>query len=236
MAANRGQYSSSMAAEEDGTTSVEECTGRRWKVATFGDGAPANAYKCASPSVSSASGRLAVGLLHRFRRDPSLASPLASLFGVQVAGCTLAEGPNGNGLNVIVQNRTMRPDTFHPDLCDAPAGWARGRRGLTLLTYPHDVWHPDWRGHLELAGPSSRAVARLAPLPNRSILFDACIWHRATNPAAAAAPLLEGIAVAPPFAVPLGRMLPEGPLLLHQWRFAMVMQMRCPLLQTQVAG
>lgn len=203
-----------------------------WGPLSVTPGARANSYRCNEPAVAQASGEWANSLLQRFKNDPFVASALARLYGVHAAACDYGE--DGAGLNVIIQNQTMLPDSFHPDLCAAPRGWAQGHRGLTLLTYPHHTWNASWLGHLELAGPNMRTVARLAPLRNRSVILDACIWHRATNPGPGAAPLHGRGAIASPR---LWRLLgySQGYRRWHfqAWRFAVVMQLRCPLLGDQ---
>uniref|UniRef100_A0A7S4W4R7 Prolyl 4-hydroxylase alpha subunit Fe(2+) 2OG dioxygenase domain-containing protein n=1 Tax=Alexandrium monilatum TaxID=311494 RepID=A0A7S4W4R7_9DINO len=197
-------------------------------------GGRANSFKCAAPSVSRAGGVWAAGLLNLFQRAPALAEAAARLYGVEVGGCSFGE--DGHGLNVIVQNSTMHPDSFHPDLCEAPDGWARRWRGLTLLTYPHDAWETGWAGHLQLAGPRGRPVVRLAPLPNRSVLLDACIWHRATNPDHVAAPLRAGLAPSVALRRLLGIGRAKSSFRFRSWRFAVAMQMRCPPLRRGAVG
>eukprot|EP00929_Paragymnodinium_shiwhaense_P028697 TRINITY_DN16587_c1_g1_i4.p1 TRINITY_DN16587_c1_g1~~TRINITY_DN16587_c1_g1_i4.p1 ORF type:complete len:145 (+),score=14.67 TRINITY_DN16587_c1_g1_i4:625-1059(+) len=127
----------------------------------------------------------------------------------------------------------MTPDAFHPDLCTGDQVPAT-HMGLSVILYPHDDWAVEWAGQFELQGPGWTPVARVSPIPNRTIIFDGCIRHRATNPSMSAAPVGDGIGT-PSALLKFDAYRFAGPVadreLWQGWRFALVMQVGCAWLQ-----
>ena len=124
-------------------------------------------------------GHAAAGLMEEFRRDAGIKDALARKFGVDSEECWLLS----RGVGPIIQNSSMKPDDWHADqCCPKDVGKIGREKGLTLLAYPHDRWDLKWRSHLELMGSDEEIAARLATIPNRSIIIDGCVFHRATNP------------------------------------------------------
>lgn len=189
-------------------------------------GKPPNAYALAYKERKG-------GLLDRFREDAAVQEILARIFGVKASGCKHGRA-RGEEVFLITQNATMLPDAFHSDICDNDVP---DHRGITVLTYPHDTWRASWAGHFELGSEAGGPVAGIAPMQNRSIIFDGCIEHRATNPTASSAPLRDEVA---PISYHFRRVVGVGERRWWQllprfgfrgWRFAVSMQLRCPMLQ-----
>lgn len=119
-------------------------------------------------------------------------------------------GRTGQGLArkafTTLLSRELAADDLHADGCDTtllPASAAY----FTVLGYPHTKWAPEsWGGHTEFCGKRcgdpevgdvalgarTAAVLRVAPLPERTVVFEGSIMHRASWPEAA----FEGEAVA----------------------------------------
>lgn len=138
-------------------------------------------------------GERAQKMLRIVRKDEALASAMREVWDVDVAGCRLTPE-----VNVQVYSAAfIGIPGYHRDLCtqaDRPANF----RGLTLLTYPHDRWHPDWKGELEFGSHerelesdynSRQVLARISPLLNRTIIIDGCTQHRAAKVSQSAIPL-----------------------------------------------
>eukprot|EP00747_Dinoflagellata_sp_TGD_P094064 gnl/TRDRNA2_/TRDRNA2_165979_c0_seq2.p1 gnl/TRDRNA2_/TRDRNA2_165979_c0~~gnl/TRDRNA2_/TRDRNA2_165979_c0_seq2.p1 ORF type:complete len:168 (+),score=8.78 gnl/TRDRNA2_/TRDRNA2_165979_c0_seq2:62-505(+) len=139
----------------------------------------------------------------------------------------------------------MEPDDWHFDWCEDEMSHDRG---VTLVTYPHDRWNPEWSGEFELLGPPNRlgnndVVAKIAPLPNRAIIFDGCLMHRATNPSVGAAPIKDTILVSDSLREHLQqklrmyrfRKIPRE-FDFEGFRLAQVIQMACPKLESETLG
>lgn len=193
---------------------------------------PVTAYSCADADVNTREGEKASKLLELFTRDLSVAAVLGDVYGMDASTCQHVR----EGVLISVQHRNMTPDTFHPDLCTGDQVPAT-HKGITVVVYPHDQWDPTWGGQFELQGPTDEPVAMVSPLPNRSVVIDGCIRHRATNAAVSAAPVVRMMG-APKQLMRLdrGRYTAEPNSTFNrwnQWRFALVMQLGCPWLGGQ---
>lgn len=103
-------------------------------------------------------------------------------------------------------SRELAPDDLHADGCDTTLLPASAEY-FTVLGYPHTKWAAEsWGGHTEFCakrcgdpevrdtalGAETAAVLRVAPLPERTVVFEGSILHRASLPEAA----FESVAVA----------------------------------------
>eukprot|EP00747_Dinoflagellata_sp_TGD_P056811 gnl/TRDRNA2_/TRDRNA2_150298_c0_seq2.p1 gnl/TRDRNA2_/TRDRNA2_150298_c0~~gnl/TRDRNA2_/TRDRNA2_150298_c0_seq2.p1 ORF type:complete len:316 (-),score=20.13 gnl/TRDRNA2_/TRDRNA2_150298_c0_seq2:237-1184(-) len=163
-------------------------------------------------------------LFKSFKSDAEIRAIMQRHYGVNSSRCVFERDPH---VFHIVQNASMSPDTWHTDICEDTVG--KNWLGMTLITYPNDRWSPEWQGHFELAGPRQQTVARIAPLPNRSIIFPGCLVHRATNPLASASPVDSQMLVSTGFSNLLGNDRNEASdhFDFHGFRFAQVVQMSC---------
>lgn len=96
----------------------------------------------------------------------------------------------------LYQCRDLARDDLHADGCDAQS--LDGGEYFTVLGYPHTTWDSSWGGHTEFAArrcgdketqdaklaARTPAVLRVAPLPNRTVVFEGQVLHRATWPSA----------------------------------------------------
>eukprot|EP00933_Yihiella_yeosuensis_P008293 TRINITY_DN113664_c0_g1_i1.p1 TRINITY_DN113664_c0_g1~~TRINITY_DN113664_c0_g1_i1.p1 ORF type:complete len:350 (+),score=47.64 TRINITY_DN113664_c0_g1_i1:129-1178(+) len=170
------------------------------------------------------------GILGRLTRDSAVQDAFLRVFGVDARRC--AHGRSSmQEVFLIVQNFSMQPDEWHTDICE---GLDEEHQGITVLTYPSDQWDLSWEGHFEFGNGAPNAVARLAPLENRSIIFDGCLQHRATNPTSTSAPLRSATRVSRTFSEEIGvgerahwwHLSPSFDF--RGWRFAVSMQLICP--------
>ena len=129
--------------------------------------------------------------------------------------------------------RELAPDDWHSDYCRPAEG---DRLKLSVIGYPHAEWHErwggltefsttDWCGAASTASPEELSAAakefdvalRVAPSPDRTVIFDGRVAHRATRPSksfrSAAAP-----------GVPAGR------------RYSVVLQVQCDVIPPSRAG
>mmetsp|Transcript_58566 Transcript_58566/g.181887 ORF Transcript_58566/g.181887 Transcript_58566/m.181887 type:complete len:302 (+) Transcript_58566:108-1013(+) len=183
-----------------------------------------NSYRCELKSFKGG-GRLSHGVFDSFRKDEAVKALFAEVYGVDADRCVFGRG---FGPLLVVQNRTMVPDSAHEDICKPSV---RHMLGISVITYPHDDWGPQWLGHFEVlqakGGEPRTPVLRFSPQPNRTVVFDGCIEHRATNPAAASAPLREGSPISPGLSRIVGERGPSRSDF-REWRFAFVLQLYCP--------
>lgn len=200
-------------------TSCEE-----WSVigAIKEDDSPASAIACNDLEMTHPERSTALEFLRLFGKDGGgVGHALEQAYGVDISACGL-----GKEVVILAGHAEMPADSFHVDLCDdGPPGY----KGLTFLHYAHDAWDPSWMGHFEIAGRGDEAVAGFAPLPNRSIIIDGCMRHRATNPRPEVVPLLNAAKVNSQFLGESGSTwFPKtSSSLFPSWRFAIVMQMYC---------
>jgi len=188
-------------------------------------GEPVNAYRCDTTAYRGLA-KTAGAVLAAFREDAAIRALLPGVYGVDAQRCFFGRG---FGPLLVAQNRTMVPDSSHQDLCKRSLN---NVLGISVITYPHDAWDSTWRGHFEFVRDNGTSpgepVARFSPQPDRTIIFDGCIWHRATNPLASAVPVGgSDAATSPGLAEVLGD---KGLSHFHfrEWRFAVVMQLFCP--------
>lgn len=136
------------------------------------------------------------GFLDRFVNDAPVMDALRREFGIDGSECSIGRAEDLE-LLLVLRHASMAPSDFHTDICVKLMEFEDEDSdidldslvGITVLTYPADHWDPRWQGHFELGSKESGVHARIAPLPNRSIIFNGCLHHRATNPSAFAAPL-----------------------------------------------
>jgi hypothetical protein len=111
-----------------------------------------------------------------------------------------------------VGNRDLEPDDLHADGCptdshlagdplwadDCVSDDASCKVHLTVLSYPHNTWETSWGGHTEWAarrcgdpedvnrelGQATPAALRVAPVGDRTVVFNGGLLHRATHPEA----------------------------------------------------
>jgi len=199
-------------------SSWQETRSSSWK--------PVTAYSCADPEINTQEGQKASKLLDKFRADPGVGSALRNLFSVDAHSCVYLRP----GALLSLQRFNMTPDSFHPDLCTGDQV-PSSHLGLTVLVYPHDRWDVAWGGDFELQGPSRTPVARVSPMANRTVIFDGCIRHRATNAHMTSEPILKASRISASLRqLDANKYL--GPLveadhLMRSWRFALVLQIGC---------
>eukprot|EP00927_Polykrikos_kofoidii_P044463 TRINITY_DN38420_c0_g1_i1.p1 TRINITY_DN38420_c0_g1~~TRINITY_DN38420_c0_g1_i1.p1 ORF type:complete len:360 (-),score=49.88 TRINITY_DN38420_c0_g1_i1:59-1138(-) len=187
-----------------------------------------SAYVVSCDKWRSEKGTFSVGMLKRVKADESLVEVVEQVYGVDASSCAFGRG-HKEGLLMPIQNYSMRPDSFHEDLCVHDSGNSN-HRGLTLIVYPHDIWDAAWGGHTELAF-GNRALAGIAPLHKRALIFDGCIEHRATNPTIASAPLRASAKVSRGLGQAVEMWAEDGEFDFREWRFAVVMQLWCSVRQ-----
>ncbi len=111
-----------------------------------------------------------------------------------------------------VGSRDLEPDDLHADGCPTDSHlvadplWADTcvsddascKLHLTVLSYPHNRWETNWGGHTEWAarkcgdpedvnrelGQATPAALRVAPMGDRTVVFNGGLLHRATHPEA----------------------------------------------------
>lgn len=201
----------------------EVCRSAHWVDQSAFRGQPPNCEQCVYEDAESAAMLAAMLAQH----GPALDED----FGDGVAGwsraCVLRRA------YTIRLSRDFAPDALHSDVpagrCDEAMAEAPGRPiFLTAIAYPHAEWSAEWGGHTEFVPRLCDEVAtqprptslslRVAPLPNRTLVFDGALLHRATHPTARLAAERAQREAAAPDAAPAAS---------DAWRRASVMQLAC---------
>ena len=121
------------------------------------------------------------------------ADTLVEDFGVaKELPCKLARGLYATKIH----HGNAADDKYHHDICEADP-----HVFITVLSYPHaNGWRAKWQGHtdfarvdcsVEPAPYTSRTppALRVAPMPNRTVIFSGRIYHTTSTPSAKAGKL-----------------------------------------------
>ena len=166
---------------------------------------PVNAYKCEYPKA------VGDGMLKAWWEK--YGERLREAFGVVSCEHRSAENNGGKQkAYATVGNRELELDDLHADGCPSDPHiatdplWAADcasdeglcKIHLTTLSYPHNRWEGSWGGHTEWAarkcgdpedvnrelGQKTPAALRVAPVGDRTVVFNGGLLHRATHPEA----------------------------------------------------
>ena len=167
----------------------ELCRSAHWIGQSAIQGEPPNCHQCMYDDAEGAA------MLDAFLTQHGPA--LDSIFGDDRSGW--ARGCMLRRAYTIRLSRAFAPDGLHSDVPAGRCGEALADRPgtplfLTVIAYPVAEWTADWGGHTEfvprlcdevatLPRPTSISL-RVAPLPNRTLVFDGSVLHRATHPTA----------------------------------------------------
>ena len=124
-------------------------------------------------------------------------------------GVTRCEHRRERKTFMTLLSRDLAADNLHADGCDTSS--LQGGEYFTIMAYPHARWESEWGGHTEFAarkcgdaevedaalGAATPAVLRVAPLPERTVVFEGALLHRATWPREGAGNGVEGAGAGP---------------------------------------